>query len=486
MIVLKTVAANIRNNSALCFKTVLLYFIICLFGYQLFANNDSNDIELKHTFGIKGAWQRVLSINESIRLEMLNTQKAKNLKLEAKLSFLPEVNLSAIYIHLDKPSTIDLIQDRAGFNQIQAGIGNNPPLSNILNIIGTPITILKQDSIFSALNIIYPLYTGNKRLMGAKIANVLAKDSHEALRLRELATFEELVGIYYAVILNKEILHSCMEIEQSAYIHYENAKKLNKLGQIARLELLAAESGLDKAKNATLAAKNALEISQLALDSILGSNQAIPISSLSFQTYILKNEQHYIDMTMQNYPALKIAANGRQIADYKRYIAFGNFMPKIAAFGSYMVTSSDQRFRQIMPNWLIGLNASWSIISPKGKFPQYQIAKIEQIHADTMESKAIKDMQLLIKKSYKQAIFKHEERENLASSIMLARENVRLQEKAFLQGISTSNEVNDARNALLSILVEQQRLAYEEIIYLAKLMALSGEIDEFFNIVEKY
>ncbi|RDU72950.1 TolC family protein [Helicobacter aurati] len=488
MAILQRVFYNYQRILVALCQIFLVYFLLnylhCPLAFATNSHSIASNEESTHPFSIQEAWQQVLATHEGVRSEMLNTQKADKLALASKLSFLPEISLSALYLHLDKKLELDVIHDRAALQQIQANIGNtNPILSNILTTISTPITLMQQDAVLGALNIIYPIYTGGKRWYGSKIANVLAKDSREALRLRELATFEELVGIYYAVVLHKEILKVSEEMEQGALIHYQNANKLYKLGQIAQIELLTAQVAYDKAKNVTLAARNTLEVSQLALDSILNSTHVVPTSSLSLENYTLQNKQYYIDSALQSYPALRIAANNKQIAEYKKHIAFGNFMPKLIAFGSFIATDNRSRLEQIAPNWFMGIGANWSILSPDGKIQKYQIAKIEQLHATALESQAIKDIELLVAKSYKQVIFTHQEYNSLNSSILLAKENLRLQEKAFLQGIATSTQVNDARNALLSSLTQQQSIAYKEILYLAKLMALHGDITKFFTIV---
>ncbi|GAA7906494.1 hypothetical protein HpCOL288_07990 [Helicobacter pylori] len=92
-------------------------------------------------------------------------------------------------------------------------------------------------------------------------------------------------------------------------------------------------------------------------------------------------------------------------------------------------------------------------------------------------------MELLVNKTYKETLSYLKEYKSLLSSVELAKENLKLQEQAFLQGLSTNAQVIDARNTLSSIIVEQKSVAYKYIVSLANLMALSDHIDLFYEFV---
>lgn len=92
-------------------------------------------------------------------------------------------------------------------------------------------------------------------------------------------------------------------------------------------------------------------------------------------------------------------------------------------------------------------------------------------------------MELLVNKTYKETLSYLKEYKSLISSVELAKENLKLQEQAFSQGLSTNAQVIDARNTLSSIIVEQKSVAYKYIVSLANLMALSDHIDLFYEFV---
>ena len=86
-----------------------------------------------------------------------------------------------------------------------------------------------------------------------------------------------------------------------------------------------------------------------------------------------------------------------------------------------------------------------------------------------------------MRRTYKEALYAREEYLSLHSSIQLAQENLKLQQNAFKQGMATSAQVIDAQNMLQSALIEQKTIAYKAIIALAKLLALSDDIESFYQ-----
>jgi len=97
----------------------------------------------------------------------------------------------------------------------------------------------------------------------------------------------------------------------------------------------------------------------------------------------------------------------------------------------------------------------------------------------SLRAQTVQDLSLLVEKTYRQAQQAIEEYSGLGSSLTLAEENVRLREKAFGQGLSTSLEVVDSRLFLAGIQAQRSAAAYTYILSLARLLALGGMSDNF-------
>ena len=67
----------------------------------------------------------------------------------------------------------------------------------------------------------------------------------------------------------------------------------------------------------------------------------------------------------------------------------------------------------------------------------------------------------------------------LESSIALAQENVKLREKGFREGLSTSLDLVDARLALARAEIDRAQTARDYVVALAELLAASGQSERF-------
>lgn len=491
------------------YKLLIIFLFICLLkadyldsikalesSGETSAQNAQNNA---YKLTIKEAYDDAMANNDGLKAQKLGVDVAKKLELGAKLSYLPQIDINALYLHLGEKIQLDMTShltadERQQLSSANANCIANPPataqlqqICSIISAINTPITLMERNAVAGVLNILYPLYSGGARYYGNKLASIALKDSKEALRLKELATFEEIIDLYYSLLLSAESVETLKANRNGAQKHYENNQKLYKLGQIAELELINSKMALDRAENKLLAAQNVYEIAQLAFNSAvhLSSEYSYtqPISHLEISKDMnLKPENYYVEATLSQYPALKIAKNKVDSAKFQHRLDFGSFMPKIAAFGTFMVTDNQSKMEQMMPNWYLGISARWSLVSPQARFPKYQASKILHLQAAALESQALRDIELLVKKTYRQLVFYIQEVSSLDSSIALARENLKLQQKAYTQGMATNTQVIDARNALLDAILEQKVSVYKVITTYAKLQALSGDTQHFFRV----
>ena len=65
------------------------------------------------------------------------------------------------------------------------------------------------------------------------------------------------------------------------------------------------------------------------------------------------------------------------------------------------------------------------------------------------------------------------------SAVELARENLRLRERAFEEGQSVTIDVNEARNSLIRAETGRAQIAYEFVVSLGALLEASGQIGRF-------
>lgn len=427
------------------------------------------------------AWRLVLNNNHALKAGKIAVQKSEKLNDANTMLYLPKIELTASYAYLGDPVQLD---GKEVLNEVSQNISNQG-IQNIVNGIAnrlTPLDLSNQNVVMASVKILYPLYAGGAIKAVNELGKLALKDAKEALRLKTLSTFEKLAGIYYGVVLNQEMLKTLQEVENGHRLHLENAKKLQQAGQIAKIEVLSAQVAYNRAKNDTLKAKDSLEVAQLALQTILSDNKTNyqPNAKLRIKPNAkVPPLQPILDQTLSSYPLLNQVKIKEEQAQEALKLARSKFIPHFALFGSYTYHRHDSILGSSMPSWYVGVGMTMPLLDNTGSYQKFQASKIAQLEVSQIKTQAIKDISLLVEKTYKEALQAKEFYFVLNSSIALAEENLKLQEQAFKQGMGTSTKVVDARNLLSKAKIEQQSVAYKYLLSIAKLMALSDQVKTY-------
>lgn len=429
---------------------------------------------------LESAYKQILANNDGLKATQSATKKQESLDTATKLIYLPQISLNASYVRLQEPMKAHL------FNNSNAStLAQNQALAPLLAHLNQPIALQDENIVFGAINIIYPIFTGGKRHFANNLSRIALKDAYLALKLKELSLFEDCVKLYYGVVLNSQILNTLQDAKIAHKMHYDNALKLQSKGQIARIETLQAQVNYDKVSIDVKKAEDNLNIANLALNAMLNAPQSAPLElTKSIDINIDANMQsvdYYINKMLEAYPALSLMDNKMAATKELEKIEFSSFLPEVGLFGSYMINDNSSLMDKAMPNYFVGIGAKWSLITPSGRIQKFQAAKIASMEAQYANAQARKDLQTLCEKTYNEVLSFKSQYISLDSSIELASENLKLRQKAFLQGMNTATEVSDAQNALSLVQIERQSVAYNYAIALSRLLALSDDIERFYT-----
>ncbi|MGL4833774.1 MAG: TolC family protein, partial [Shewanella sp.] len=119
------------------------------------------------------------------------------------------------------------------------------------------------------------------------------------------------------------------------------------------------------------------------------------------------------------------------------------------------------------------------LLSRDGHSGKVQAAKSALLQARHTKAQTRQDLSLLVDQTYRQLLQSEEEVRALDTSLELAAENLRLREIAFNQGLSTSIDRVDAELKRTAVITQQLAARYRYVQAYARLMAISGQLDEF-------
>lgn len=415
------------------------------------------------------AWKLLLENNYSLKAQRANVESYEYQQSATDNLNLPQVSIGANYTRLDTDVTVSGQQllDSTGAHITL------PPLFNVTS------TITERDIFSSSIRAIWPIFTGGRINAAQAAAEGKTDEAKSQLAMEQQARFEDLSKYYFSVVLAKEVLATRQAVEKGLTKHRDFAIKMEEQGQIARVERLQAEASLDKAKVETRKAASDLSIAQAALGKILAQNDSVEPSETLFINNNLPPLNAFVDQTLLTYPGLDLLDAKHKQASSLIKAEKGKYYPEVYLYGDYSLYEDDSLASQMKPDWLVGVGVNIPLIESTGRSEKVKAAQSMVTQVDALKSQAKQDLSLLVQKTYLEAQQAIDEVQGLESSIALANENLRLREKAFTQGLSSSLDVVDAQLYVASVETQQSAARFRYLISLTKLLALSSEMNSF-------
>ncbi|ANS85397.1 hypothetical protein VSVS12_01630 [Vibrio scophthalmi] len=424
------------------------------------------------------AWLLLQKDNNSIAAQRANLERYQHLQEASDSLNLPKVTVGANYTRLDQDVTVSGKQlfDSTGAHLPSLG----PVAGQLISQLGSVTSTISERDIFSSsIRAIWPIFTGGRISAAQSAAEGKTDEAVSQLAMETQARYEDLSKYYFSVLLAEEVVHTRQLVEQGLTKHRNNALKLEQQGQIARVERLQAEAALDKATVERKKAQKTLVIAQSALSEILNQTTQVEPRDPLFINSNLPPLSAFVDQTLATYPGLDLLDAKEKQANSLIKAEQGKYYPEVYLYGDYSLHEDDSLASQMKPDWLVGVGVSIPLIDNSGRSEQVKAAHSAVNQVKYLKAQAKQDLSVLVKKTYLEAQQAQEEVVGLGSSLELAHENLKLRNKGFSQGLSTSTDVVDAQLYLASIQTQRAAASFNYLISLAKLLALSNQMNSF-------
>ena len=429
--------------------------------------------------------------NTTIKAAEKNTLLAKRQSQMINASWLPTVTMTADYTLMS--NEISVSQEYASFlKPFQEQYANEPLIPDILNYISSSLGDLSFDvPIFEDnfgsidLEILYPIFTGTKRLY----ANRLAKNNETLSEINKesigAAKYLELANIYFSLSLTESMIKVLKETHEMTNNHYSQALKMEAIGMFDKAERLIVKVALDESERNLKDAVNQANVLRDALSKIIGQqttdNRQQPITT---STPLFINEKYpqlewFLDMMEENAYIYQQSDLHDDISKASLRLSQSNYYPVVSIYGKQTIASY-QVPKNLVPNTIGGVNLVWNIFDGLARERNIQLTKLEsEIVAETQQSLK-NDVEVSVNEwhaNLRQACINAEE---LQSSLELAQEVYRIRKKSFTEGLCTSQQVLDALNLVNKTNLLLLTSYFEYDIALANLCCLCG-IPEYFE-----
>ena len=159
--------------------------------------------------------------------------------------------------------------------------------------------------------------------------------------------------------------------------------------------------------------------------------------------------------------------------------AEASFKPKVYAFGTKNLIKHYLTLPE--PDWMAGVGVTFTLWDHHDPFDKLNAARRVVTKAEAARSEAKNQVATAVEVAFLRVMQAREEFELTCSTVELARENLRLREASFAEGLSNAVDVDTARTKLTGAEVARRAAAYKFVVSWAMLHASAGAMPDFVN-----
>ncbi len=331
---------------------------------------------------------------------------------------------------------------------------------------------------------VMPLYSGgqigaiqNAARAGVREAEAGVADTYQSLTL-------QLVQAYFGQQLAAAVLAVRTDARAGLERHFQDAQKLERQGFASRAQVLQAQVARDDAARDFQKAGNDLATATAYLANLLHSKDAVlPTTPLFVVSAPMEPLGAFVAAAESKHPQVdRLGALGDQAREGVR-IQQAKQRPQIYLFGQYDLDRGEALFTE--PDYIFGIGLKYTFLSSADRGQQVQAARDTQAAAEAGLRQVKVDLATATTRSYNDLDTARSQYLLLDSSLAASRENLRLQQLSFREGLATSLDVIDAQLRLSGARAQRLQAAYQFDVTLAQLLAASGQVDQFASYIAR-
>lgn len=344
-----------------------------------------------------------------------------------------------------------------------------------------PIDLYHEEDIGgprAAINAQLPIYMGGAINAKVRAADEAVYESQARTQAQGDTVDTELAQKYFAVQLARSIERLQNEMLHQQELEVRKALRFEKTGTISRLERMAVEVNRDTAKRELLTAQTNRRVAESELAGLLREENVRELKTPLFVvTEDIGTLKSWQDKALGASPVLKSIVAQRRQAEQGVTAAKAAWHPQIYAFANYNMIKHYLTIPE--PDWIAGIGLKFTLWDNKDRNASIAAANSLVTKAQAAHDEARNRIQTAVQTAYLKSNEAREAYRLTDSTLSLAKENLRLREKGFSEGLSTADEVNDARTKLLAAEIARRVAAYRFVVAWAMLNAACGDMNAF-------
>ena len=289
----------------------------------------------------------------------------------------------------------------------------------------------------AAVTATLPIYTGGLITAQQNALNHKVSETRADRDMRENTLDAELAARYWGVQLARSVaaLHRSVLEDQNEELR--RAKRFEQKGLIAKVERLAVEVARDNAKRTLVSAESDVGVAEAELMRQLRETSLPELSSPLFVlTGDLGTLEQWQNRADAQSPAIRKMNALRAQANEGISAAEASFKPKVYAFGTKNLIKHYLTLPE--PDWMAGVGVTFTLWDNHDRFDKLNAARSVVTKAEAARSEAKNQVTTAVEVAFLRVMQAREEFELTGSTVELARENLRLREASFAEGLSNA------------------------------------------------
>jgi outer membrane protein TolC len=406
--------------------------------------------------------------NQQLQAAEAQVQRARAARSAERGLYFPSVSAAGLYAHMNDRLFVDLDPIRPLLSALNPAV----PIPHL------EATVLENDPYRVSLIGRWTVFAGGRILAAnrAAQAGVIVAEQEQQGAADAITT--ELVDRYFKRRLAADVLEVRRQALETFTKHLEDAHRLKEAGQIARTDELRAEVARAEADRELKKASRDVQLASIALRSTLGNEiDAQPTTPLALVTGLEPRASFTAAAGSGNATIGKLAALREQAHQGVR-AARGELLPSVSVFGTSEVF--DRGLNSTTdPKWVIGVGARWEVFDGFARLNRLRSARHLEDAVGFEHDRARDEIGTLVQQRYDEYESALEQYQSLETTIALAQESLRSEQKAYEAAVGTSLDVVDAELALSRAQVDRLNALYELDVALARLLEASGQSSRF-------
>ncbi len=389
----------------------------------------------------------------------------------------PKVDLNTMQMWGTK--TVDL--------GMHTGVGALANVPGLHPVVGGMLTKLDDINIHfkdeldgprASVNAIWPIYTGGLISAQQDQLKHRVSETRADRDIRENSLDAELAAKYWGVQLARSIENLRASVLTDEEEALRKAQRFEAKGLISKIERMSVQVARDTARREWVAAGTGARVAETELMRMLREED---LGGLNTPLFILTGDLGTLSEWQQKAEAQSPVLQKMNALQARAHegvnAAEASFKPTVYAFGTKNLIKHYLTLPE--PDWMAGVGVRITLWDNRDRSARLRAADSLVTKASAARAEAKNEIASAVEVAFLRVTQAREEFDLTASTVDLARENLRLRTKSFAEGLSTSTDVDTARTQLTGAEIARRAAAYKFVVSWAMLHATAGAMPAF-------